>query len=211
MDPQRPDSQPSARRRTAAIVIAAIWLIVAGSGAVALLARESRGADRGTTPRTWPGNTKLERDAGKPTLLMFLHPNCPCTRAGVAQLTRILSATPPGSHPKVIFVARPAVEQDWRAGWLTSMAQAIPGTTMVHDAGSAEAKRFGVTTSGHVLLYSADGTLRFDGGVTLGRGHQGDNDAAGTLSRVLALSEHEFAQTAMFGCAIDPRIQRSGP
>ncbi|HEX7833208.1 MAG TPA: hypothetical protein VF787_26365 [Thermoanaerobaculia bacterium] len=211
MHQERPDSRPSTRRRAAAIAIAAIWLIIAGAGAIALLARESRAADRGSTPSTWPASTKLEHATDKPTLLMFMHPNCPCTRASVTQLTRILAAAPRGLQPKVIFVARPAAEHDWRVDWLTSMTRDVPGSTYVLDAKSAEANRFGATTSGHVLLYSADGTLHFDGGVTLGRGHQGDNDAAESLSRALALPENEPVETAVFGCAIEPRTHRSGP
>ena len=44
----------------------------------------------------------------------------------------------------------------------------------------------GATTSGHVLLYDAGGVLRFAGGITDGRGHEGDNaglDAALALLR----------------------------
>jgi hypothetical protein len=60
-----------------------------------------------------------------------------------------------------------------------------------------------------VLLYEADGTLSFDGGVTLGRGHRGDNAAADALTRALSTAGTSPTQTAVFGCPIENRTVRS--
>ena len=65
-----------------------------------------------------------------------------------------------------------------------------------------EADRFGVVVSGSTLLYAADGTLLFRGGLTIARGHEGRGPAH---DRILALvdghSNHATAPT--FGCALE--------
>jgi len=196
----------SRSRKTTATFIMAVWLLAAGGGTIALIARESQQAERTSTPGTWPGNTSLHRAPGRSTLLMFVHPNCPCTRASIAQLLQVVDRMPPAERPETIFVSRPAAVKDWRSEWLTSMAAAVPGSTIVRDENAVEASRFGAAASGHVLLYGPDGSLRFDGGVTMGRGHQGDNDASDALAARLADARRAPAQTAVFGCSIE-----SGP
>ena len=57
------------------------------------------------------------------------------------------------------------------------------GWRCVLDPGGAEARRFGVATSGHVLLYDTRGDLIFSGGITPGRGEQGDNAGPGGVAR----------------------------
>jgi hypothetical protein len=195
--------------RAAAGVAVASWIILAASGTVALLARETREAPRRVTPDAWPSGTHIQRAPHRATLLMFVHPNCPCTRASVSRLMQIISALPAASRPQTIFVARPAAEKDWRAEWLTSMAASVPDSIIVRDAHTIEANRFGAATSGHVLLYEADGMLSFDGGITLGRGHEGDNAAADALRRALSTSDSATAETAVFGCAIDNKPPRA--
>ena len=39
----------------------------------------------------WPATSQLVRDPGRPTLIMFVHPHCPCSRATLAELDRLLS------------------------------------------------------------------------------------------------------------------------
>lgn len=197
------------RGRAAAIIAVAVWILLAGMGTMALLARETRQAPRNVTPHQWPSDTEIQRSHDKATLLMFIHPNCPCTRASVTQLMRVVSELPASSRPQTIFVARRAAVDDWRAEWLTSMEASVPGAVIVRDLESIEAKRFGAAASGHVLLYEADGTLSFDGGVTLGRGHEGENAAADALARALSTSGTARAHTAVFGCPITNRQPRS--
>src|SRR5262245_8637669 len=37
----------------------------------------------------WPANTGLTVVRDRPTVLFFMHPKCPCTRASVAELERL--------------------------------------------------------------------------------------------------------------------------
>ena len=102
----------------------------------------------------------------------------------------------------VVF-ARPAgVRAGWERGPLFAEASGLRGVTVRVDAEEAEARLFGAATSGQVLLYAADGTLRYAGGLTRSRGHVGANagaDAAlAALTQDRAMPGHET-----FGCPLD--------
>src|SRR5207244_3157993 len=38
-------------------------------------------------PANWPANSLVRLDASRPTLVMSLHPHCPCSRASVRELS----------------------------------------------------------------------------------------------------------------------------
>ena len=85
-----------------------------------------------------------------------------------------------------VVVLRPAdVDQMWFQTDLVSSAWQIPGVTVVSDHDGRKAQNFGVSTSGHSLLYAADGRLVFSGGITASRGHAGDNDGSDAIMRLV--------------------------
>ncbi len=76
----------------------------------------------------------------------------------------------------------------------------------IDERGEA-AKRFGARTSGLFFVYDADGRLRFRGGLTAARGHEGDN--AGLEAAVATVrgetpetSSAGIARSPVFGCAL---------
>ena len=91
--------------------------------------------------------------------------------------------------------------EDWTRTPLWSDAAVLPNTTAMADPGGALAKQFGVKTSGHVLLYSADGKLLFSGGITPSRGDEGANPGR---NAVVALLKGQVAQSEspVFGCPL---------
>jgi hypothetical protein len=75
----------------------------------------------------------------------------------------------------------------------------------MRDDGGVEARRFGVKTSGTVLLYSALGRLLFHGGITGSRGHEGDNYGITRLAAALRGGAGDTAVpvvSRVFGCAL---------
>ncbi len=79
---------------------------------------------------------------------------------------------------------------------------ALPGLTIWPDLGGEEARRFGMATSGHVLLYDPEGRRIFSGGITPARGHRGDNRGRqAVLDRILG-TERGIAESPVFGCAL---------
>jgi hypothetical protein len=156
-------------------------------------------------PRQWPSESRLERPSQQPVLLVFAHPQCTCTRATLNQLETLLAgpdSTDSPIRPKVhILLFRPDSRDVWQSRDLWNQAAAIPGVTMGWDDHGTEARLFHVRTSGLLLLYSQDGTLRFEGGVTGSRGHVGDNLAAKQLALALYSPHSAYRRFLVFGCS----------
>jgi hypothetical protein len=73
---------------------------------------------------------------------------------------------------------------------------------MVLDRDGAESRRFRTETSGHALLYDAGGRLLFSGGITVARGHAGDNAGLGAIEALVAGEPAARRRTLVFGCAL---------
>ncbi len=129
-----------------------------------------------------------------PRLLIFVHPHCPCTPAALRNLASVVG----GRCRAVVYVAAP----DAGACPNGQSAAGIPGVEVRSDPGGVMARRFGAKTSGQVLLYAAGGSLVFDGGITVGRGHEGINPALQALSDRLAESVTEPVSFPVFGCSL---------
>jgi hypothetical protein len=82
------------------------------------------------------------------------------------------------------------------------MAAKLPNTRVLWDNDGEEAKRFGAATSGYMLLYDARGTLLFRGGVTVSRGHEGDNEGFDNLVVALRSGRRARTPSRVFGCGI---------
>jgi hypothetical protein len=183
----------------------ALWLggIVAG---IAALARYSLtpGTSRAAA-ETWPVDARLPREAGRPVLVMLAHPKCVCTRASLTELAEVMAHAKGRVDAFVLFLHPEGMDDGWEQGELWHLAERIPGVTVLSDPGGAEAKRFGAATSGHVVLYGADGRLRFSGGITVARGHVGDSAGREALEHVLN-EGGAGGDTPVYGCALeDPR------
>ena len=140
--------------------------------------------------------------ADRPWLRMFVHPRCPCTRASITELHNLLAATPADVYAEVVLVLPPGAPAAWRDAPIAAAAGAIPGLVVRSDEGGAEATRFGVQTSGHVLLYGADSRLQFTGGITRSRGHEGHSTGSRALAALLRHERPAETQHAVFGCPL---------
>lgn len=153
-------------------------------------------------PAAWPTESAIRPSPNGPTILVILHPHCPCSRSTLRQLERSLlhAAAPFACH--LLLVAPPGTEPGWEDGPLIRQAQSIPGATVHRDHDGAEARRFGASTSGQTLFYAPSGNLLFSGGITRTRGHDGPNPGARAL-RDLFRSQPPDARTApVFGCPL---------
>ena len=141
----------------------------------------------------------LTFDAAKPTLIMLVHPQCPCSRASLTELNR-LAALCPGKAAIFVLLLRPTgCPEAFADTDLRRQASAIPGVSVKTDENGRWAERFGAATSGETLLYAPNGRLLYHGGLTGSRGHEGDN--AG-LSAVVAHLRGETGPTEapVYGC-----------
>jgi hypothetical protein len=178
------------------------WAAACGGG-LAALARHQATPGVAAPAGNWPASSRLARATAGDTLLVFVHPKCPCTRATLDNLAVLLAHCPPGRVTVTVLLVRPAGATDgWERTDLAATAAAIPGVTTVVDADGREAAAFGAATSGQAVLFDPTGQLLFRGGLTRGRGHAGAS--AGADAVLAAVRGERPAATAapVFGCPL---------
>ena len=191
-----------------------VWLATVLVGMGVLWRYATAASDPGAPPSHWPVASSLERSRSLPTLVMVIHPHCPCSRATLGELAVLMAQADGRVAADVVFVSPEGTDEDWAKTDLWRTAGAIPGVRVVRDDGDLEARRFGAETSGQTLLYGSDGHLLFAGGITAARGHAGNNRGR---SAILELLDHRDAareETPVFGCHLfDPiaKCRRGSP
>jgi hypothetical protein len=184
----------------------AVWGIAAAAGTVALLDHSSRPGTQGRLPQRWPADVALARDPERFTLLMFVHPQCPCTAASVAELARLLARTRAQIDAFVLLHRPAAAPAGWTETRTALAAAAVPGVRTHVDADGALARRFGAETSGQVLVYDRANRLRFAGGITSARGHEGDSAGRAAIEALAADggagTDAAVTTTPVFGCEL---------
>lgn len=193
------DPTPRPRSRRAAFSLAA-WCCALLAGFVAIHRGASIPGEALAAPAHWPASTTLPLDEARPTLLLFAHPNCPCTRATVRQLASV-ERVRLGSVRAIVVLSGPAVDDDANAS-LAAAAAPLLRAEVVLDPSGEEARRFGASTSGHVALFSTRARTLFSGGVTPGRGHEGRCESLDSLNRALRDGAPAPDAYPVFGCPI---------
>jgi hypothetical protein len=154
------------------------------------------------SPSEWPSDCPIERSAERDTFLMFLHPRCPCSRASLRELARVMAQVGDRLDVLVVFFQPDDEPNAWARTDLWTAATLIPGVRIATDVGGKTASRFGAATSGQVLLYDAAGRLLFSGGITAGRGHEGDNLGRRAVMSLVRGTEPAENSCQVFGCPI---------
>jgi hypothetical protein len=183
-------------------IICLVWLIMAGAGFIVLAKYQNASGAVGRAPSDWPAQTRVALDQKRNTLLMFVHPQCPCSRASIEELNRLLARSHDSVRAQVWFFKPAGFPAEWTRSDLWRSAAAIPGVTVQDDPDGSQARLFGAETSGFVLLYDRRGQLRFKGGITGSRGHAGDNAGESAIVSLLAGRGVALSQTPVFGCSL---------
>jgi hypothetical protein len=102
----------------------------------------------------------------------------------------------------VLFLKPEGFTDDWEKTDLWRSAEGIPGVKPVVDYDGVEASRFNATTSGQTFLFDAKGHLLFSGGITIARGHAGDNAGRSAIVSRLNTRVVEQTESPVFGCPL---------
>jgi len=179
-----------------------VWLLAAVAGLGALASYAATAGPEGSPARSWPGDSRVSRSTQVPTLVLFAHPRCACTRATLGELAILMTHVQGRVAAHVIFFRPSDGGPEWVETDLWKQARAIPGVSVEPDRDGREAAAFGAIVSGAARLYDREGTLIFDGGMTASRGHSGDNDGRSALQLLLTGSPSPVTHTSVFGCLI---------
>lgn len=183
-------------------VAGALWIIGTALGLNALLNYAHQPGASGYATSQLPMGAAGLAAGDRPTLFVFLHPECPCSRATVAEVARFAAEVPTPPAIKFYFrdsaeLGRPAQEAS-----LWEDARLIPGVEVIADRDGVVSKMFGAETSGTCLLYDVAGRLLFHGGVSGARGHEGDNTNKDLLLASLRDAPTSAVKTPIYGCSI---------
>jgi hypothetical protein len=200
------------RRDVVLGAVTAAWVSAVMFGMATLWRFKNSPGPTGSTLARWPAGLTVAHDPQRPTLMMFAHPHCPCTRASIAELARMSARLGERVRTYVAFIKPQGTGANWFDTDLWQSAKLIPGVEVIRDDDGALAARFDAQTSGKVVLYGPDGTLWFSGGLTSARGHEG---ASPGQTRILELVNHgssELATAPVFGCHLqDPTSGGGSP
>lgn len=197
------------RYRFALPALVVLWSFVVLSGLAVLWNYESMPGDWLTQPEAWPVASTIDRCESDYTLVMFAHPRCPCTRASIRELEVLMTRVAPRVEAIVMFLSPQGVAHDWHQTDLWRHVAAIPNASPAVDHNGSEAALFGAQVSGHVELFDRLGRRVFSGGITVSRGHEGDNEGRASIESLVLRGEKRHAETFVYGCALHETLQQA--
>lgn len=192
------------------------WLGTIALGLGALGHYAATPAPSGQAPLAWPdkapGGLTLAGDAL--TIVLAVHPRCPCTRASISELERSVAQAPtPARVYALVFEPEPALNDQGFADSgsdrfartrIVERLSRVPGVEIIADPGSRIAGRFGAMTSGHAVVYDQGGALRYSGGLTPTRAHEGPNTGSASIRNLIHGSEALAPRAPVYGCPLCP-------
>lgn len=187
-------------RRHPLFFAAAVWLLLVVAGLSLLSSYESKAGPDSAAPHGWPVNSTLPHENAY-TLVLAVHPQCPCTVATMDELALLLARCPQ-LGADILFLQPKGFDENWVEGTLWKRAEAMPRVHCFVDHEGAQTALFGAQTSGQAALYSHEGELLYQGGLTAARGHAGDNLG---VDSIVAITQHQtpaVRRTNVFGCSL---------
>jgi hypothetical protein len=205
---RRSDTRPTrrfSRQRLAAIVGLVLWGTGIAGGFVYAMLYEITPATSEVAGNQWPAATSCSLTRQHPTLVLFVHPHCPCSRASLNELSVLMTHCEGRLDAHVLFYKPSSASREWTRTDLWYAAARIPGVQPRVDVDGAERRHFGARVSGEVFLYQASGELAFHGGITASRGHAGDNAGRSAIESLVLNNTAVASKTPVFGCELrDP-------
>jgi hypothetical protein len=198
--PSEPRNHEHATRACKWFVSLSLALVVGGLTLLAIHA--AKPGRQGPAPRSWPNSSRIVPSPNRANLLVFAHPHCPCTRATLGELAAIMIACKDQVQAHLLFVVPGDMDPGWAQGDLWPSAAEIPGVRLAADMQGVEAARFGAETSGQTLLFNDCGSCLFVGGITMARGHAGDNLGRQAIVSWVTSGRCDTTRTPTFGCRL---------
>src|SRR5580704_15703661 len=121
-------SLPRVRKRS--LVLLATWGAVVVSGILFLEADAARTGDGGTPAGRWLAGSRIQLDDRRSTLLIFLHPHCPCSRASVGELAYIVDRCRDRVSVHAILLGTPFLDR-WGCPKSSEILPALPMSTLI--------------------------------------------------------------------------------
>lgn len=173
-------------RRAIGLLLLVLWLASVAAGYLLLSAHSLEpGAAEPPSGEATAAALRAWHTAGRPLIVMALHPRCPCSEASADELADVMGWTPHAAD-LVLLVYRPRGETDaWTDSARHASLERFHPRVVVDEEG-AFSRALGARTSGHVIAFDGRGQLAYSGGLTGGRGHRGRTDGQQALRDLLS-------------------------
>lgn len=187
-------------------IVLLAWLSVTISGTVYLARYENTPAEsKASYPAVFPAKSRIKPQKDNPTLIFFAHPKCPCTRASLNELNRLMTDLRGKLQIYFVFMKPSGADENWAKTDLVKTAGLIPNSQIIIDENETETGIFNARTSGLILLYDAPGNLRYEGGITSSRGHEGESAGRRAIYRIVTQNSNSTAEAPVFGCPLSSK------
>ncbi|SFI26306.1 hypothetical protein [Planctomicrobium piriforme] len=190
----------SFRLSTRTVIV--MWAMGLTFGLVWVSLHANTPAQTDHTTKHWPDNSSISLDPQRPTLVMLLHPCCPCGRASLWELEELLTQHAGELAVSIVMVLDPAQAGRWQETPLQAQARQIPGVNVIQDVDGSLARQFHATTSGEVFVSSSKGDVLFHGGLTPARGHMGDGPGPLAIGQLLQHPQRSLTECSVYGCPL---------
>lgn len=180
----------------------ALWAASVFAGLLGIFLYSAHPGRASEPPPVWPDG-ELALAHQRPTLVLSIHPRCSCTRATLAELSRLLAQVGPGRvlvHALIVVPSREG--EHWADTDLRERAESCADTIVHLDVDGRTSAAFGMYTSGAVAMYDVHGALAFHGGLTPTRGHEGDSVGKARLIALIEGGSPQRRESAVYGCEL---------
>ena len=183
-------------------VLVAGWGVSVVAGIFVFNTYALKATSTGPMSQSWPAASSLHREPGVSTLVMAIHPRCPCSETSLSELQGVLEHQHARINTHLLVYQPKGYPADWVMTGLVRRAQRSQGIDVVFDRGGEELGKFHARVSGELWFYDGNGKLLFRGGITAGRGHAGRNSGLSSLTALIDGGQPIARDAPVFGCAI---------
>jgi hypothetical protein len=81
-------------RRWFGWTMAWLWVFLLCAGSMLLVRFETQASEKVVALGRWPSASRIPRGRSEPVVVMFLHPNCPCSHASVHEMAKVVRGMP---------------------------------------------------------------------------------------------------------------------
>src|SRR3954468_24122671 len=126
-----------------------LWLVVTVCGVVYLKDYELQPGEQASEyPVAQPPDNAIPTPDSRAQLLFFSHPKCPCTKASLRELSRLMADTNGRMAVTIVFAVPEGLDRSFADTELKAFADELPGAKVVVDENEEITRKYGAETSG---------------------------------------------------------------
>jgi len=184
------------------ILAVTFWLLAIGSGYCWLMAKSFQARQLVEDPVLDLKTVHMLSNT-RPTLFVFLHPECPCSAATVEELARISERCNGELKILGIFSDYSTLPHPPHQSGMWNKLESILGARPLLDDDAHLRRSFHASTSGECFLLGPDAHVLYHGGITSARGHAGPSSGGDAIISSFNGDTMGIVTAPVFGCTLD--------